>query len=810
MMAVVLFLLRSGQHTTAAVAGLALQPIVTSGLNQPVYLTNAHDGSNRLFIVEQPGRIKVLRPGSPTPAVLLDITSKVLFGGERGLLGLAFHPQFPTNGRFFVDYTRQPDGATVIAEFRISAANPSAADPAETVLLTIAQPYENHNGGMVEFGPDGFLYIGMGDGGSANDPENRAQNPQELLGKILRIDVDQEGQGKPYASPPDNPYFGTVSGRDEVYALGLRNPWRFSFDPASGRLYVGDVGQNSIEEIDIVRLGGNYGWRIFEGTRCTSLGPASCGVAGLIPPIAEYGHDQGRCSVTGGYVYRGARATLPYGSYIYGDYCSGEIFLLSGGVQSLLFKSGVQISSFGRDEAGEIYVVGIGGTIHRIVNTGAPANPSFYFPRLTSTSSEYTGLGLTNFGSDTANLTFTAYDRNGMLISGTDILNPSPLALQAGGQIALIADEIFGGGLPSANPLGWVKLESTVDKIAAFFLTFNAGLTALDGADATSLTPSFVVFPEIEPQGSTLLQIANPYPTTASLTVRLVAADGTVRASATRSVIGNGVLAEQADKLFPGVVQSRSDYSQVVSDQGIASFEYLTKAETLARGLNGQDATAGATTLYAPQYAAGGPYLSTISVVNLDPDPASLVLRLLGDDGTQTGNTRQIAISGYGKAYIDDPLFFSDFGVEPVQGCLQVTSNGARLTGSISFSDPAQVTFSSALPLVSSFKRNIVFSQVASNSTYFTGIAIFNPGNTDAGARIEVFDKTGDLLASHETTIRARGRSSKLLTEYFPNLAGEDLHSGYIRISSDVGIAAYAVYGTTNLTALSAIPAQGN
>jgi len=346
-------------------ATIQLQPMLT-GLSSPLYVTHAHDGSNRLFIVEQPGRIKVLQPGTASPTVLLDITSKVLSGGERGLLGLTFHPQFTANRRFFVDYTRQTDGATVIAEYHASASNPNVADTNETVLLTIAQPFPNHNGGMVEFGPDGFLYIGMGDGGSANDPGNRAQNIEERLGKILRIDVDHPNGSVPYSSPPDNPFFGPTPGADEIYALGLRNPWRFSFDRATGQLYAADVGQDAREEIDIITRGGNYGWRIFEGTRCTNLGPTSCTAGGFIAPIAEYTHSAGRCSITGGYVYRGAKSSLPVGAYVYGDYCTGEIFMLRDGAQSLLLDTSLSISSFGEDEAGEIYVVGLGGTVHRI------------------------------------------------------------------------------------------------------------------------------------------------------------------------------------------------------------------------------------------------------------------------------------------------------------------------------------------------------------------------------------------------------------------------------------------------------------
>jgi hypothetical protein len=235
------------------------------------------------------------------------------------------------------------------------------------VLLVIAKPFGNHNGGMIEFGPDGYLYIATGDGGDGDDPGNRAQNIEELLGKILRIDVDHEDQGLPYSVPPSNPFVG-VAGRDEIYAYGLRNPWRFSFDRATGALYAGDVGQSAVEEINVVIRGGNYGWRIWEGTSCTGNDPELCTMSGFTFPIAQYAHTAERCSVTGGYVYRGAMGSVPAGAYVYGDFCSGEIFLFQNGATSTALDSGVSISSFGEDEAGEIHVVGLNGTLYRIVN----------------------------------------------------------------------------------------------------------------------------------------------------------------------------------------------------------------------------------------------------------------------------------------------------------------------------------------------------------------------------------------------------------------------------------------------------------
>lgn len=350
------------QVATAQSAGpIRLVPLVRQGLESPLFATHAGDGSGRLFVVERRGRIRIVSGGSLIRRPFLDISGRVLSGGERGLLGLAFHPRFRTNGRFFLNYTRRPDGATVVAEFRVSG-NPAAALTAGRVLLTVPQPFANHNGGMLAFGRSGKLFIGLGDGGGGGDPGNRAQNRQSLLGKILRIGVDG---GRPYAIPADNP-FARGGGRREIYALGFRNPWRFSFDRGTGLLYAGDVGQELTEEIDLVRRGGNYGWRILEGNRC--FAPASgCNRARLQPPVVSYAHTAGRCSVTGGYVYRGRNIPALAGTYLYGDFCTGEIFGRRNGRSTRLLDSALVIASFGEDQAGELVVVDINGAVHRIV-----------------------------------------------------------------------------------------------------------------------------------------------------------------------------------------------------------------------------------------------------------------------------------------------------------------------------------------------------------------------------------------------------------------------------------------------------------
>ncbi len=351
---------------------IRLEPYL-SGLSQPLLATNAKDGTKRLFVVQQGGIIKVAQPGSTTATDFMNITPRVLSGGERGLLGLAFHPQFATNGYFFVNYTRSGDGATVIARFKTTDSTNTLGDPAsERILLVIPQPFVNHNGGMIEFRTDDGvhnLYIGMGDGGSANDPGNRAQNINDLLGKFLRITPDVSGNNNnpAYLVPADNPFVGT-DGADEIYAVGMRNPFRWSFDRGGTRqLWAGDVGQSAREEVDIITLGGNYGWRIMEGNICTpGINPSCTPPSGYIPPVFDYGRTGGRCSITGGYVYRGMRAALPGGSYIYGDYCTGEIFVWNNNQQALLLDTTRNISSFGEDEDGELYVVGLGGTVERI------------------------------------------------------------------------------------------------------------------------------------------------------------------------------------------------------------------------------------------------------------------------------------------------------------------------------------------------------------------------------------------------------------------------------------------------------------
>jgi glucose/arabinose dehydrogenase len=359
-------------------SGVALE-VVSSGLVSPVDVTTAEDGSGRIFVVEQGGTIRTVTNGTLDATPFLDVSDRLTSGGEQGLLGLAFHPGYPTDPRFFVDYTNQA-GATVIASFTVDPATPGRADPgSERILLTIAQPYPNHNGGALAFGPDGMLYIAMGDGGSGGDPHGNGQRLDTLLGKILRIDVGGRdatavAATTPYAIPPDNPFVATAGARPEIWLLGLRNPWRMRFDDATGDLWIGDVGQGDWEEIDAIRAGTSgqdLGWNIMEGTHCFKA--LTCDQAGLTPPVAEYGHGSG-CAVVGGVVARNDTVPGIRDRYVFADYCSGNVWTLDPTGDrlrepDLVLSSGRNISAIGSAEDGTVLMTDFGaGQLLRVVS----------------------------------------------------------------------------------------------------------------------------------------------------------------------------------------------------------------------------------------------------------------------------------------------------------------------------------------------------------------------------------------------------------------------------------------------------------
>ena len=361
---------------------LTVTPVV-SGLNQPLFVTYPPGDTTRLFVIQRGGLIRIVKNGSLLPAPFMNINPLISTNGsEQGLLGLAFHPQYASNRFFYLNYIRKSDSATIVSRFQRSATSQdSGLVASESIVMIVPQPYANHNGGMMAFGPDGYLYIALGDGGSGGDPGNRAQDSTTVLGKILRIDVDVPAG---YAIPPTNPFVGRPNWREEIWDLGLRNPWRFSFDRLTGDIYIGDVGQGTWEEIDfeLAATGGqNFGWRRKEGDHCYNPS-MNCEVGfTLVDPIEEYSHSFG-CSVTGGYVYRGCAIPDLQGTYFYGDFCSGRVWSFKYDGITLtdstertgeLNPGTLSISSFGEDWNGELYIVHYGGTLYKIIPDGIPS-----------------------------------------------------------------------------------------------------------------------------------------------------------------------------------------------------------------------------------------------------------------------------------------------------------------------------------------------------------------------------------------------------------------------------------------------------
>jgi glucose/arabinose dehydrogenase len=348
---------------------LVLAEIFDATNSNPVGIRNANDGSNRLFIIDQRGKILVLNniSGIYQSSEFLDISNKVDYGGEKGLLGLAFHPNYPNNGFFYVNYiSDEPNLHTVVSRFSVDPDSSNLAlDSSEQIIITIDQPAANHNGGDIAFGPDGYLYIAMGDGGGSFDTYSNGQNLQTLLGSILRIDIDNTSVYGNYSIPSDNPFKDNSNGyKEEIFGYGMRNPWRMSFDSLTGDLWVGDVGQGIYEEVDIIKSGKNYGWPIMEGLHCINSG---CNMTGLELPVHEYDHTVGNV-ITGGYVYRGNVVSILSGLYIFADYGSGRIWSISADTPTepseLLFDTTINISSFGKDEYDELYVTSISGKIY--------------------------------------------------------------------------------------------------------------------------------------------------------------------------------------------------------------------------------------------------------------------------------------------------------------------------------------------------------------------------------------------------------------------------------------------------------------
>jgi len=447
-----------------------------------------------------------------------------------------------------------------------------------------------------------------------------------------------------------------------------------------------------------------------------------------------------------------------------------------------------------------------------------PVNTLFY-PRLLaapatepgSPNEEFIGFGITNLDNTAARLRFTAYNTAGTEAAGPGITNPVVRDLLPGEQVPLVDNQIFGSGFYGPGSVGWVKIESTVGRVAGFFMMFNAVLTELDGATVSSNPSSSFIYPEIDAHGFTKVSVANPNPDPATLTLDLIGSDGSTQSSAVRNVPSNGSLATDLSDLFPGSLITGDSYVRVTSNLGVLPFELIGKPAQYVASLNGQDAGQGASTLYCPQYVLGEAWHTAISVVNLDNSPGTVTFRFIRDDASQTGATKIVPIGPYGKIYVDDAAFFQSFIVAPGgalrQGYVQI-SGDVLLTGSVVFGDPDRTAFASALPLVSTLDQSFIFSHLASNAQYFTGVAMLNPGLFDAVVDVEVYQADGTLDRTTRVFVPRQQRVARLLTDLFPELEGQERISGYFKLTSTQPLATFALFGTRNLSALSAIPPQ--
>jgi hypothetical protein len=450
---------------------------------------------------------------------------------------------------------------------------------------------------------------------------------------------------------------------------------------------------------------------------------------------------------------------------------------------------------------------------------------TLFYPRMLTTGSaqqdpqnpEFIGFGIANLDSQPATLRFTAYNSAGAPLSGTGITNPVTRVLQPGAQLPIANSDydLFGAGSAGTDSNGWVKIESTVSSVAGFFMMYDGQLTELDGTDMADTPITSFVFSQIKNNGFNRINIGNPNADPTTLTFSLTGADGTLQASASRDIPAYGALvADLANDIFPGFAPDTTQYVKVTSTRNVLPLELLGKPSRDIESLHGQDATLGGTTLYCPQYVVGGMWRSALSIVSLDSVPAGISLRFIGDDASQIGTTRVLQIAPYGKILIDDPAFFQQ-PADPQavsSGYVEITSNslfagGIRMTGSVAFGDGAG-NLETALPLTTSLDQSIVFSHVSSNNQYFTGVAIVNPNYADAHLTVALYNEDGTLALTTNLTIPARQRISELLTQIFPALAGQQRFSGYFRVTSDVGVASFAAFGTNSLSLISAIPAQ--
>jgi hypothetical protein len=747
---------------------LQLQSITQNRLTNPTFVTNANDGSGRMFVLEQAGRIMVVGP-SGSASVFLDLTEKVMTSTERGLLGLAFHPQFAENSRFFVDYTRKPDGAIVVAEYHVSSSNPGVANTQESAILTIPHPAPEHNGGMLAFGADRYLYISVGDAGTANDPANHAQDPNSLLGKILRVDIDhRDPSGGGYSSPGTNPFYGSKAGRDEIYALGFRNPWRFSFDSVTDELYVGDVGQDAVEEIDVVELGGNYGWRVFEGWLCTNLGPAPCNMDNYISPIHTYVHTgrAGRCSVTGGYVYRGNKQTLPFGAYIFGDYCTGEILMFYRGEEKLLIDTTKRITSFGVDEDGEIYAVG--GTVDRIVNTGGPFTPATTFN-----------------------------------ISGGGVLS-----LDTPGE----ADE-----LTIRHAQIHANDEDTKPTGVAFIAQRTDGILVNEAAvPATSLIERGRLYAEIGSSINTGVAIANPdMARAATISFEFTDAEGNSFAADPLRIPPGGQFASflnqdpfNAPEAFNGTVTFTSSIPvSVVALRGLVNerFDFLTTTlPVIDLETTSQDP------VIVPQLAAGGGWTTDVILMNPTDGVLTGSVRFL----SPAGESQEVTVDGTAVTAMTYSIAGKSSRRLPATGPSSTTTGSVFITPDSSQTAPfaaaiyayktAAVTVSTSGFIARPPAQDLdIYSQLEGEpgqiGSVQTGVSIVNPTNAATEVNYELVQLDGSSSGvSGKLTLPPNGQRLTFVHE-LPGAASLNRpFRGVLRLFSSAPISALAIHGRYN------------
>jgi hypothetical protein len=422
------------------------------------------------------------------------------------------------------------------------------------------------------------------------------------------------------------------------------------------------------------------------------------------------------------------------------------------------------------------------------------------------------GLAVANLDNGDATLSFTAFGADGRKVSGTNFTNPGPpVSEQMGHQISQIDYELFypEGISGSLGPVGWIRMEASVGKVAGFFMIFDSRISILDGAVPITTPMTSAILPEVEDQGFTRVQVVNPSLSAGSVRFELVNSSGVVRESQSLGIQPEGsITTDLSSGLFPQITPAASDYVRVTSASGVLPLEILGKTSKYVAVLNAQDATQGATTLYCPQYAVGGGWRSTLSIVNHDSLPGRVILKLFGNDGQQIG-TQDQQIAANGKLYVYDPAFFqSPPNGALMQGWVEIVSSGIHISGSVVFSDAQRNSYSSAIPLTTTLERSMVFSHIASNTTYYTGISILNPDSTAAEVTIQVYNELGELKATLKTPIGAGQRVIKLLPQLFPFMEGQDWFSGYVLVNADRGVSAFALFGTHNLTALSAIPPQ--